>query len=157
MTPSQLLNDKSFASLVPVVKSHLRQRVNCDSLSSVAVALEETFALVLGGGHSRQELIRFIFFAAPIARRIALESTDVSDRVGTTDVCVADVKLWMWWIDAIDPLCARMIDLHYFAGLSTRETAAALKMPPRAVIRELRFAKSWLKLKLPESDSPPEE
>ena len=149
MTPSQLLNDRSFATLAPAVKTQLRQRINGGGVRGVAAALEETFAAVVGAGRSRGDLLRFAFFAAPIARRIALESSDVSDSIGLSDLCLADVKAWMWWIDSIDPLCARMIDLHYFARLSTRETAVALNMPPGAVIRELRFAKSWLTLKLP--------
>ena len=45
-------------------------------------------------------------------------------------------------------MCARMIDLHYFAGLSTKQTAAALRLSPRLVIRDLRFAKAWLQSRL---------
>ena len=41
-----------------------------------------------------------------------------------------------------------MIDLHYFAGLSTKQTAAALRLAPEVVIRDLRFAKAWLQTKL---------
>lgn len=149
MTPSQPFNGRYFATLAPVVKNHLRQRINGDGVRAVAVALEETFTAVLGAGRSRPELIHFLFFAAPIARRIALESADANDRIGTTDISIADLKVWTWWLDSIDPLCARMIDLHYFAGLSARETARILKMPPRAVIRELRTAKTWLQLKWP--------
>jgi DNA-directed RNA polymerase specialized sigma24 family protein len=45
-------------------------------------------------------------------------------------------------------MCAAMIDLHYFAGLTTKQTAAALSLPPQTVIRDLRFAKAWLQTKL---------
>jgi DNA-binding transcriptional regulator LsrR (DeoR family) len=42
-----------------------------------------------------------------------------------------------------------MIDLYYVAGVSIREIATLLSVSPFAVIRELRFAKSWLCIKLP--------
>ena len=41
-----------------------------------------------------------------------------------------------------------MIDLHYFAGLTTKQTAAALGVSPEVVVRDLRFAKAWLQTKL---------
>jgi DNA-directed RNA polymerase specialized sigma24 family protein len=90
----------------------------------------------------------FLLFAAPIARRIAIERANTDDRIGNTHISVADLKMWLFWLDTMDPLCARMIDLHYFAGLSFKETAEVLDLPPQAIIRDLRFAKAWLMLRL---------
>ena len=64
-----------------------------------------------------------------------------------TDVTFADVKAWLAWLDAMDPLCARMIDLRYFAGVGVKETARLLDLGPGAVVRELRFARAWLNIK----------
>jgi DNA-directed RNA polymerase specialized sigma24 family protein len=83
-----------------------------------------------------------------MARRIAIERANANDRIGATDVSIADLKMWLWWLDNMDPLCATMIDLHYFAGLSFKETAEVLDLPPQAIIRDLRFAKAWLMLRL---------
>jgi DNA-directed RNA polymerase specialized sigma24 family protein len=140
------LNAESFARIAPVVKSEL-QRLWSDDKTSAADALQQVFLQMFGPDRPRQEFIRFLFFASPIARRIAIGAARLNDPVGDTDIKVADLKLWLWWFDTMDPLCARMIDLHYFAGLSIKETAAALRMSPRGVIRDLRFAKSWLKAK----------
>jgi DNA-directed RNA polymerase specialized sigma24 family protein len=52
----------------------------------------------------------------------------------------------------MDPLCARMIDLRYFSGLSIKEIALLLHLPAPAVLRELRFARSWLRIRIPPSE-----
>ncbi len=41
-----------------------------------------------------------------------------------------------------------MIDLHYFAGLTIRDTAIVLGVSTDTVIRDLRFAKAWLKARV---------
>jgi RNA polymerase sigma factor (TIGR02999 family) len=42
------------------------------------------------------------------------------------------------------PLKGRLIELHYFAGLSTEEAAETLSIPVYTVRRELRLARAWL-------------
>jgi DNA-directed RNA polymerase specialized sigma24 family protein len=138
----------SLAAVAPLIASQLRRRMVPGQLSAAA-ALEELYAQAFGAGRTHRERLRFMLFAAPIARRIAIERADPQVRIATTDVTVADVKVWLWWLDSMDPLCARMIDLHYFAGLSIRQTATALELARSAVIRDLRFARSWLTIKLP--------
>ncbi len=43
-----------------------------------------------------------------------------------------------------DQETANLVKLHYFAGLSIRETAKALGLPLRTVERRLAFARTWL-------------
>lgn len=147
ITTTEPLDAKRFAHLAPTVRSELLKRVRAGSLT-VGDSLQQVFVEMFGAGRTRKELIRFLLFAAPMARRIAIDLANVGDRIAGTHVSVADLKLWLWWLDTTDPLCSRMIDLHYFAGLSFKETAAALALPPHAVIRELRFAKAWLMVRL---------
>lgn len=115
--------------------------------------LESLFIGLFGLGHPRSRQLRFLFFAAPIVRKITVASLPDESHLGASSISVADVKSWLNWLDATDPLCSRMIDLYYFAGLSIRETAAALSVPRRVVIRELRFARSWLCIKLTPDDA----
>lgn len=147
MTTTAPLDSHRFAELAPVIRSELLKRVRAGSLA-VGDCLRQVFVEMFGAGRSHREHIRFLLFAAPLARRIAINLANTGDRIGDTHISVADLKLWLWWLDSTDPLCARMIDLHYFAGLSFKETAAALALPPHAVIRELRFAKAWLMVRL---------
>jgi RNA polymerase sigma factor (TIGR02999 family) len=45
---------------------------------------------------------------------------------------------------AVDPRLVQMAEIHYFAGLSSEETAAALGISVSELQRELRFVKAWL-------------
>lgn len=144
---TQRLNSKTLAHLAPTIRDELLKRVRAGTLS-VGDSLQQVFVTMFGAHRSWEEHTLYLLFAAPLARRIAIDLASADDRIGATDISIADLKVWLWWLDRMDPLCARMIDLHYFAGLSLKETAAALDLPLPAVIRDLRFAKAWLKLRL---------
>ena len=120
--PPPSLDATHFARLSPFVRSELR-RLTCTGALSAPAALHQVFIELFGAGRTRRDQVRFMLFAAPIARRIAIDLAGMADRIGDTDISVADLQEWLLWLDTFDPLCARMIDLHYFAGLSTRETA----------------------------------
>lgn len=45
---------------------------------------------------------------------------------------------------AFDPRKARVIELHYFGGLTYDETAKALGISPATVDRDLRMGRAWL-------------
>lgn len=47
-----------------------------------------------------------------------------------------------------DALQARIVELHYFAGMTVRETAEALEVSPRTVDREWAMAAAWLRREL---------
>jgi RNA polymerase sigma factor (TIGR02999 family) len=59
-------------------------------------------------------------------------------------------------LEQSDPRKAQIVSLHYFAGLSLAETAAALDLPPATVTNEWAFARAWLYRVLgPTNTSPP--
>lgn len=147
-TPS--LDPELLANLTSM-RDELYRRANAGQLLGQA-PLGEVFAELFGGELPRLEQIRVLFFAAPLVRRVVLESTDSKTCVGTTDITFGEVKSWLWWLDAMDPLCARMIDLRYFAGLTIKEIGLLLHLPPEAVLRELRFARSWLRIRVPQGE-----
>ena len=45
----------------------------------------------------------------------------------------------------IEPRKARVVELRFFGGLSMEEIAQALKIDPSTVLRDWKFAKSWLR------------
>jgi hypothetical protein len=144
---SMRVDYQTVARLTPEIKKQLRGRIRAGMLS-VGDSLRQVFTHFFGTSRTPQEHTRFLVLAAPLARRIAIELANTEDKIGNSDISIADLKVWLWWLDAMDPLCSRMIDLHYFCGLSAKETAAALEMPAHAVIRDLRFAKAWLQVRL---------
>jgi Fe-S-cluster formation regulator IscX/YfhJ len=147
MKDTPVLDAKAFARLAPVVQKELRLLARAGAFSAAA-ALKHVFARLYGTERSREEQQRFLFFAAPLARRIAIELANAEERIGSGDLSVTDLKQWLWWLDTFDPMCARMVDLRYFAGLTTRETARTLRVSPETVVHELRFAKAWLQARL---------
>ena len=48
----------------------------------------------------------------------------------------------------VDARKARVVELRFFGGLGVRETAQLLKISPETVMRDWRFAKSWLRHEL---------
>ncbi|MCH9649479.1 MAG: sigma-70 family RNA polymerase sigma factor [Deltaproteobacteria bacterium] len=51
-------------------------------------------------------------------------------------------------LEAKDSRKARVLELHFFAGLSYAETALALDISEATVDRDLRFARAWLQREL---------
>src|ERR1035437_6847382 len=49
---------------------------------------------------------------------------------------------------ALDPRKGKVVELRFFGGLSVEETAEALKIPCETVMRDWKFAKSWLRREL---------
>jgi hypothetical protein len=144
---TQRLDWKGLHHAGPAIRGALLKRVRAGVLA-VGESLQQVFEEIYGTDRSWEERTLYLLFAAPLARKIAIELASDHDRIGSSEISIADLKVWLWWLDDKDPQCARMVDLHYFAGLSFKETGAALGLPTAAVIRELRFAKAWLKLRL---------
>jgi RNA polymerase sigma-70 factor, ECF subfamily len=48
----------------------------------------------------------------------------------------------------VDPRKARVVELRFFGGLSVEETAAVLAISPETVMRDWKFARSWLQSEL---------
>jgi RNA polymerase sigma factor (TIGR02999 family) len=49
-----------------------------------------------------------------------------------------------------DPRKARVVELRFFGGLSVEETAEVLAISPETVMRDWKFARSWLHAELSE-------
>jgi hypothetical protein len=146
--PLELPTDYAgWLRLRPLIARELLQLANAGSLPAGA-ALKRVCRKLFGADCSPEAETRFLIFAAPIARKIAIGLANRNDRIGDSDIKVQDLVEWLGWLDRFDPMCAAMIDLHYFAGLTTKQTAAALRLAPDVVIRDLRFAKAWLQTKL---------
>jgi DNA-directed RNA polymerase specialized sigma24 family protein len=92
--------------------------------------------------------VQFLVYVAPLMRRLTIDLGRQGHASGTINLNAMELDQWLARLEGFDPECALMIDLRYFAGLSTRETAAALGLSPQVVIRDLRFAKAWLQARV---------
>jgi hypothetical protein len=88
------------------------------------------------------DLRRYLLFAAPVVRRVILAYVASADTEPSGSLLRGE--LWLQRLEAFDPLAVLMIDLHYFCGMSVRETAGVMGVSVETVMCDLRFARAWL-------------
>ena len=81
---------------------------------------------------------------------VSLEDGDEVSIAAAPDVDVIALNDALVELTAIDPQRARMIELRFFAGLTTEETAEALGVSTATVTRGWRLARAWLHRRLTE-------
>ncbi len=80
------------------------------------------------------------------AARISLDEAPEISRANAPDFLALDDALKA--LDILDPRKSRVVELRYFGGLSVEETAGTLKVSPETVMRDWKFARSWLRREL---------
>jgi RNA polymerase sigma-70 factor (ECF subfamily) len=75
-------------------------------------------------------------------QQVSLEEAAVVSKERGADFIALDDALKS--LAEIDPRKSRMVELRYFGGLSVEETAEALNISPRTVMREWNLARDWL-------------
>ena len=80
--------------------------------------------------------------AAPLE---LVESLVAADEPGQDLVALDDA---LKDLSALDPRKGKVVELRFFGGLSVEETAEALKISCETVMRDWKFAKSWLRREL---------
>jgi RNA polymerase sigma factor (TIGR02999 family) len=77
------------------------------------------------------------------AVHVELDGELVAANAGGAEVIALDHALEQ--LDELDPRKVRIVELHFFGGLTYDEVADALALSPATVGRELRFARAWLR------------
>lgn len=130
------LDTNALAPLAPAIRNELR-RLALSGAMSVAASLNHVITHLLGADRSRQDQIRFLVYTAP--------DRDRSHRLRWSHRRHRHPRLGPGRMAALarlfDPLCAHMIDLHYFAGLTTQGNNARAQHAdagrhPRSTFRE---------------------
>jgi len=78
--------------------------------------------------------------------RVEIEPGELAIEAAGDDVLAVEEALGR--LEASDPRKARLVELRYFAGLSSQETASALGVSVGTVERDWRFVKAWLQTEL---------
>lgn len=81
-----------------------------------------------------------------------VELSQVAAEVRGRSVDVLDVDEALQKLDAIDGRKAELVRLRFFAGLTLAEAAKALGVSVSTADNEWAYAKSWLKVKMSESE-----
>lgn len=80
------------------------------------------------------------------ARALELEEALAVAAEPGADIAALDDALTA--LAALDPRKGRVVEMRFFGGLSVEETAEVLKTSPETVMRDWKFAKSWLRREL---------
>lgn len=83
--------------------------------------------------------------------RVALDEELVAFEAHGLDVLDMDTALTQ--LEAEHPRAGRIVEMRFFAGLSTSDVASILEISPRTVEREWRVAKAWLRRALAGMDA----
>ena len=76
------------------------------------------------------------------AMRVSLDEAELISEQRAEELLALDEALEK--LSVQDPRKGQIVELRYFGGLTTEETAAFLKISHRTVKREWRMAKVWL-------------
>lgn len=162
-------DESALARLIPLVydelhrlaRRNLRHEQTGHTLQTTAL-IHEAYLRLVSADIKWEGRVHFFAVAANIMRRILVDHARArrSDKRGggvvlvtLDDVVVAqsqpDEQLLaldaaLEQLSAFDARKARIIELHYFGGLTYTETAEAIGVSAATVDRELRLAKAWL-------------
>lgn len=164
-------DEDAIAQLLPLVYDELRARANAylraerrdHTLQPTALVHEAYLRLVRQDQQSWENRRHFLALSAIAMRRILIhhaEKHSALKRGGgrrrvtlfeaespfeeqADDLLALDEALRR--LSAVDPQKARIVELRFFAGLTTEEIAATLDVSTRTVERAWRFARAWLR------------
>ena len=152
-----------YDELRGIASAYLRGEKPGHTLQSTALVHEAYIRLVGTDATPWKSRAHFFHAAAEAMRRILIEHARRRMRIkrggDPVRVDLDDARLADWRdpheLLAVDEAIRRLEDedsraadvvrLRYFAGLSVEETAKALDLSERTVMREWAFAKAWLK------------
>jgi DNA-directed RNA polymerase specialized sigma24 family protein len=149
------LDVHAFARSAARIREEVRHRVaDCvrtgdGSPARLRQILHEVFIELYARTYTPSELTAYMFIAARIMRGAVIDAGLARGRrLGGVEISRWALEQWLIRVEAYNPVGARMVDLHYFAGCSVRETARVLGMSPRTVLGDLRFSKEFLQARL---------
>jgi RNA polymerase sigma factor (TIGR02999 family) len=162
-------NKEALDELMPIVYDQLRRLASrClraerpDHTLRATALVHEAYLRLVGADLAFQDRVHFYAIAAGVLRRILVDhakSRNRQKRGGGADKVPLDEAVMVGpqvptgileVDDALQRLAqqdkrkSELIELLFFGGLTYDEAAAALKISPATVHRELKLAKAWL-------------
>lgn len=86
-------------------------------------------------------------------RQVTLDDASAPGDAPLSPVDVLALDTALSRLAALHPRQARIVELHFFGGLTTEEVAAALQVSTRLIEKEWRSARAWIRGAL--ADDPP--
>lgn len=156
------LFQRLYGELRRLAHGAMRRERPDHTLQTTAIVHEAYLKLVDQRQPSFRDREHFLAFAAQLVRRLLVEHArrHLARKRGANVKAVVDdldrlmpaarAAEYVALDDALrdlrkrDPRQADIVELHFFAGLSIRETAEVVRISPATVKRDLSVAKGWL-------------
>lgn len=151
------------AELRRLARRHMNREGAGHTLQTSALINEAYIKLAEGRGAAWQDRTHFFAVAARVMRQILIdharahhyakrgggarkvpldEAADVTEQRAAELVALDEA---LEGLATLDQRKARIVELHFFGGLSIKETAEVMSLSTATVDRELRSAKAWLR------------
>jgi RNA polymerase sigma factor (TIGR02999 family) len=154
-----------YGELHRIAHGYLRSERKGHTLQSTALVNEAYLRLVAQGPGQIENRAHFLGVAAHLMRQILVDyaraqrtaKRDGGRRVELDEALhplqVADVDVLaldeaLTGLAQLDPEQSRIVEMRFFGGLSSEETAAVLGVSPATVKREWATARAWLSREL---------
>jgi RNA polymerase sigma factor (TIGR02999 family) len=155
------LTPQVYQELRRIAAAYMRRERPGQTLQATAL-VHEAYLRMARGAQPWKDRNHFLAIAARSMRQILVERARARgahkrwarlDRVSLTESLVAaaeaDAMLpaldeALTRLEEIDPEQARIVELRYFAGLTTEEAAGALGISPATLKRRWALARAWL-------------
>jgi RNA polymerase sigma-70 factor, ECF subfamily len=161
-----LLMAQVYDELRRLARKYMRMERANHTLQPTALVNEAYLRLIGQPGISWQNRAHFFAAAAQLMRRILVDharAKHAGKRGGVQDQVTLDENIAVSKTNTVDVLAlhealeklarldarqARVVELHFFAGLTFEEIAYILETSERTVKRDWQMARAWLKLEL---------
>lgn len=155
-----------YRELRDLARCHLGRRSPDATLDSTALIHEAYLKFLEGSSASVRDRGHFMALASRVMRQIVVDRArrrhaakrggglrmplrdDPGFPIGAAAEDLLDLDAALRDLEALDPRLARIVDLRYFGGMSTEETAEALDISTATVKREWLRARAYLFQKL---------
>jgi RNA polymerase sigma-70 factor, ECF subfamily len=160
------LTPRVYRTLRRIAGYQMKQERTGDSMQATALVHEAYMELIDVTNVDWQHRAHFFAVSAQIMRHILLDRARrrvAAKRGGTAERVNLDelpdfggerARELIALEDGLnalaenDPRKARVVELRFFGGLSVEETAEVLAVSPETVMRDWKFARSWLRAEL---------
>jgi RNA polymerase sigma factor (TIGR02999 family) len=149
------------AELRRLAQGYLRGERQGHTLQTTALVNEAFLRLIDWKSVSWQNRAHFFGVSAKLMRHILVDvararrsrkrggdhsrvTLDEALLAGQPTIDVVEVDDVLRSLEAIDPRKGRIVELRFFGGLDTKETAEVLGLSTRSVEREWNLARAWL-------------
>jgi RNA polymerase sigma factor (TIGR02999 family) len=150
-----------YDELRRLARGYMRSERGGHTLQATAV-VHEAFLRLIHANVALQDRGHFFALASRLMRRVLVDHAKSRSRLkrngslidpaeegrreltGRFDVDVIAVDDALENLQQLDPRLARVIELHYFGGMTYEEVAAEVQASVATVHRDIRLARAWL-------------